>query len=88
MLGFGLTEPLSLDFLLPDELQTLAAPILSAFSPLSGYVTEEINHALEAATTSLFTLPDTIPGLDIAANLKFDSLGFVNNSVVASVVVE
>jgi hypothetical protein len=61
-------------------------PILSAFSPLSGYITEEINHALEAATTSLFALPDTIPGLEIAANLKFDSLGFANNAVAASVV--
>ncbi len=86
MLGFGLTEPLSLTFLLPDELQTLPAPILSALSPLSGSITEEINQSLEAATTSLFTLPDTIPGLEIAAHLKFDSLGFANNAVVASVV--
>ena len=88
MLGFGLTEPLSLTFLLPDELQSLPAPILHALSPLSGYVTEEINHALEAATTSLFTLPDTIPGLEIAAHLKFDSLGFANNAVAASVIAE
>ena len=88
MLGFGLIEPLSLTFLLPDVLPTLPAPILSALSPLSGSITEEINHALEAATTSLFTLPDTIPGLDIAANLKFDSLGFANNAVAASVIAE
>ena len=88
MLGFGLTEPLSLTFLLPDELQSLPAPILHALSPLSGYVTEEINHALEAATTSLFTIPNTIPGINIAANLKFDSLGFANNAVAASVVAE
>lgn len=88
MLGFGLTEPLSLDFLLPNELQILPAPILRAFSPLSGSITEEINHALEAATTSLFTLPDTIPGLEIAANLKFASLGFANNAVAATVVAE
>jgi hypothetical protein len=88
MLGFGLTEPLSLDFLLTDVLKTHAAPILSAFSPLSGYITEEINYALEAATASLFTIPDTIPGLEIAANLKFDSLGFANNAVAASVVAE
>ncbi len=85
MLGFGLTEPLSLDVLLPDELKTLPAPILSALSPLSGSITEEINQSLKAATTSLFTLPDTIPGLEIAAHLKFDSLGFANNAVVASV---
>ena len=88
MLGFGLTEPLSLDFLLPNELQILPVPILRAFSPLSGSITEEINHALEAATTSLFTLPDTIPGLDLAANLKFASLGFANNAVAATVVAE
>ena len=88
MLGFGLTEPLSLTFLLPDELQSLPAPILSALSQLSGYVTEEINQSLKAATTSLFTLPDTIPGLNIAAHLKFDSLGFANNAVAASVVAE
>ena len=88
MLSFGLTESLFLDFLLPDELQSLPAPILSALSPLSGSITEEINHALEAATTSLFTLPDTIPGLKIAAHLKFDSLGFANNAVAASVVAE
>ena len=88
MLGFGLTEPISIDFLLTDVLKTNAAPILNAFSPLSGYITEEINHALEAATTSLFTLPNTIPGLNIAANLKFDSLGFANNAVAASVVAE
>jgi hypothetical protein len=88
MLSFGLTESLFLDFLLPDELQSLPAPILSALSPLSGSITEEINHALEAATTSLFTLPATIPGLEIAANLKFDSLGFANNAVAAAVVAE
>jgi hypothetical protein len=88
MLGFGLTEPLSLTFLLPDELQSLPAPILSALSPLSGYITEEINQSLKSATTSLFTLPDTIPGLNIAANLKFDSLAFANNAVAASVVAE
>ena len=86
MLGFGLTEPLSLTFLLPDELQTLPAPILSALSPLSGSITEEINQSLKTATTSLFTLPNTIPGLNIAADLKFNSLGFANNAVVASVV--
>jgi hypothetical protein len=86
MLGFGLTEPISIDFVMPDAFKTLPTPILNAFSPLSGYVTEEINHALEAATTSLFTLPDTIPGLEIAAHLKFDSLGFANNAVAASVV--
>jgi hypothetical protein len=88
MLGFGLTEPLSLTFLLPDALQSFPAPILSALSPLSGYITEEINQALKSATTSLFTLPDTIPGLNIAANLKFASLGFANNAVAASVVAE
>jgi hypothetical protein len=88
MLSFGLTEPVSLTFLLPDELQTLPAPILSALSPLSGYITEEINHALEAATTLLFTLPGTIPGLEIAAHFKFASLGFANNAVAASVVAE
>jgi hypothetical protein len=76
---------IQIDFGLPGVLEKVADSILSAIRPLSGAITDAVNIGLDKINIPAFTLPNSLPGTNLAANLKFDQLGLYGNSVFATI---
>lgn len=80
-----LTGSVRVDFGLPSALEEYADEILTALGPIGEAITQKINAALDPIAIHAFTLPATVPGTNVAANLAFASQGFAGNAAVAVV---
>jgi hypothetical protein len=70
---------------IPDALKSVASPIVNTINSIGSAITGKINDALSSVDINAFTLPATVPGTSIPADLTFDAVGFSGNSAVGVV---
>jgi|GEM_PF-5300960 len=69
----------------PSVLKPVESAIEGLLDAVVGLFRGTISNAVSGTKLGLFSLPDVIPGMDVPADLTFNSLGFANSGVQTAI---